>query len=352
MDMITITWHITKGVGGANAVGKVRFWLPLVLADDTLIYGHPVAGDWIPLVAGAGQIEIPDPRSAGINPRYWAPIVEIESDAWNAKYPVLVPDDGATTYVLQHLSPLTDALAGGVVQIPGPRGPEGPAGPAGATGPTGPAGATGATGPQGPAGATGATGASGAAGATGPTGPEGPQGPAGATGATGPAGADGADGTLKAFATTGNLKSAFGLCGNGANPWTMCPNAYRVSVPAAVGDKLDLRVALILGTPTATADAEFDVVSIDNTNPGVPVIKRYLSGGPGASQDTNGHGGLYTWAAVGRRFGAVPRWVVTSDDIVGGTVTLAVMYKNAGSGLSAGSTVYSSVIDLANLGGA
>lgn len=349
MDMITINFTIKKGA--AAAVGRVRFWLPRLLDDASAIYGRPEPEPWVTLDGtGSGSYTIPDPRSESINPRYWAPLVEVETDAWDAKpYPLAIPDEGAGPFTLQSLSPAV-YRDNGVVNL---RGPAGPAGPAGATG---------ATGPQGPAGAAGAPGVPGATGPTGPAGPQGSQGPAGATGATGPtgttgatgpqgpAGPAGADGSLIAFATTGPLKSAWtGLCGNGANPWTMCPNAYRVSVPAVAGDVLDLNVGVILGTPTATADAEFDVASIDNTTPGAPVIKRYLSTGTGA-QDALGVGALYTWQATGRRFARVPHWVVTAADIVGGTVTLAVMYKNGGSGMSAGSASYSSFVSLTNMG--
>lgn len=344
--MITINFTIKKGFGptAVPAAGRVRFWVPKVLLDDDQIYGAPEPGPWVTLNgSGSGTYAIPDPRSESISPQDWGPMVEVETDAWNAKpYPLAIPAEGAGPFTLQALSPAVPST--GVVNLRGPAGP------------TGPAGAVGATGPQGPAGPTGATGATGDPGPQGPAGPQGSQGPAGptgaagATGAQGPQGPAGADGTLIAFATTGLLKSAWtGLCGNGGNPWTMCPNAYRVSVPAVAGDVLDLNVGVILGTPTATADAEFDVVAIDNTTPATPVIKRYLSSGT-AVQDGNGHGALYVWAATGRRFARVPRWVVQAGDIVGGTVTLAVMYKNGGSGLSAGSTAYASSIDLANLG--
>lgn len=154
-----------------------------------------------------------------------------------------------------------------------------------------------------------------------------------------------------AHATTGVLKTAWpSLCGNGANPWTVCPTTYRVTVPAQVGDKLELVVGLILGTPTATGDAEFDIASINNTTPATPTILRYLSTGT-STQDPLGFGGLYAWSGTGRRFATVPKWIVTSDDLISGTVTLAVLYKAAGSGLSAGAASYGSTIDLTNLGG-
>jgi hypothetical protein len=44
------------------------------------------------------------------------------------------------------------------------------------------------------------------------------------------------------------------------------------------------------------------------------------------------------------------RWIVTADDIAGGTVTLALM-RRAGSGVTFGSAIYPSQVDVTNLGG-
>lgn len=124
MDMITINWTIKNGQGPAApaAIGRVRFWTPKVLSDDAVIYGRPVPGDWITLDGtGSGTAQIPDPRSEDISPRYWSPLVEVDTDAWKAApYPVVIPEDEAGPFVLQNLSPVIDGLAPGVVQLRGP----------------------------------------------------------------------------------------------------------------------------------------------------------------------------------------------------------------------------------------
>lgn len=180
MDTVTIEWSIKKGaVAPVNAVGRVRWHLPFVLTDDTWIYGSPAPTAWVDLVNGAGSIVIPDPRTTG--PLGWYPVVEIETDAWNARYGVTIAADAVgSTFKLLDLLPVPQGAASvTVVEGSGPAGPAGPQGPAGATGPqgvpgdTGPAGPAGPQGPEGPAGADGEDGAPGAAGATGPQGPPG-----------------------------------------------------------------------------------------------------------------------------------------------------------------------------------
>src|SRR5688500_3669136 len=137
--MITIQWTIKKGQT-TPAAGQVRWWLPKVLSDDLAIYGRPEPGEWLELDgAGHGSIEIPDPRSEDVNPRYWSPLVEVDTDAWKASpYAVVIPEDETGPFELQFLSPVITDLANGVVQLRGPKGDVGETGaqgPAGATGP-------------------------------------------------------------------------------------------------------------------------------------------------------------------------------------------------------------------------
>src|SRR5688572_11482331 len=97
MDMITITWTIEKGlVAPVPAVGRVRWHLPLTLADDEVIYGAVTPTEWQTLDGlGAGSITMPDPRQDGIVPGGWLPEVEVDTDAWKARYPVHIPEDEA-----------------------------------------------------------------------------------------------------------------------------------------------------------------------------------------------------------------------------------------------------------------
>jgi hypothetical protein len=145
---------------------------------------------------------------------------------------------------------------------------------------------------------------------------------------------------VKAVAGTGLVKVVVGPMGGGANPWTLCPAAYRVTVPAAAGDLLMWLPAVI----NDGGDAECDLASVVA---GAPV--RFYSGGPGAVQDANGHGGLYLGGNFGTGMWPTLRWVVDTSDIAAGTVTLAWMYK-AGGSRNAGSLAYASTIDLINYG--
>lgn len=313
--MITVQWTIKKGLS-TPAIGRVRWWLPKVLSDDAAIYGEPVPGDWLTLdVNGHGSVSIPDPRSEDINPRYWSPLVEIDTDAWKATpYAVVIPEDGTGPFDLQFLSPVLTALAPGVVQLRGPRG---------LTGPQGPAGATGA---QGVPGTPGAPGTSGSVGATGPQ---------------GPAGADGQDGTLKAYAAKNDVLGTFGPCGD-SGTWTTCPVAYRSApVAAGVGDVLRWQMAIYHGS---SQDSVGDLASLDGA--GDPI--RHLSSGTSTPLGV-GHGGLYL-AGGGTRVLRALDWVVAAEDIVAGQVTLAFRYRDNGSGNTMGHGTLPGQVSVVNLG--
>lgn len=143
---------------------------------------------------------------------------------------------------------------------------------------------------------------------------------------------------VKAFGTTGIVTSTFGP-GDTSGAWTVSGAAWRVTVPAAVGDVLSLDPSVIA---LVGADAEMDVCSLNGNTP-----LRYYSSKT-TTQAANGHGGLYMGTQFNRRIAPI-KWVVTADDIVSGNVTLAYMYR-AGSGVTWGSAVYPNEITLTNEG--
>lgn len=92
---VTIAWKITTDVAGAvPATGKVRWHLPRVVLTDEVIAGLAPT-PWVDLVNGVGSITIADPWDPAIAPRGWAPEVEIESNAVNARYAVTIPEGSA-----------------------------------------------------------------------------------------------------------------------------------------------------------------------------------------------------------------------------------------------------------------
>lgn len=160
---------------------------------------------------------------------------------------------------------------------------------------------------------------------------------------------DAAGGAAVGFTTTGPFIGTFGLCGNGVGTWLVSPTAWRApAISAAAGDLLDWRFGAIMGAITATGDAELDLAAINNTDPANPVILRALSSGTNTPLP-RGFGGLYVWQASGRELRVSEEWQVAAGDIVGGTVTLALLYKNMGSGLSVGhDTVYPNRVSVIN----
>lgn len=311
VDRITIQLTLKKGMGAAApaAVGRFRVWLPKVLSDEdtAVVYGEPEPQPWVTLNgSGFGSVEIPDPRSETVSPRYWAPLVEVDTDAWQASpYPVVIPEDDTGPFELPFLSPIISELAPGVMQVRGPRGPEGPVGPASTV--------------------------------PGPIGPEGP-----VSSVPGPAGPQGDPGTLKAYVVKDGILGVFpSLAGDGGT-WTTCPVAYRGEpCPAAVGDVLRWSMAIYHGSDQ---DSVGDLASLDAV--GAPI--RHLSSGTLVPLDV-GHGGLYL-AGAGTRVLRALDWTVQAGDIVAGHVTLAFRYRDNGSGNTMGHASLPGQVAVLNLG--
>lgn len=312
--MITIEWTIKKGLSTA-AVGRVRWWLPRVLSDADALYGAPMPGEWLTLDgSGHGSVSLPDPRSELINPRYWTPLVEVESDAWNlAPTPVHIPLDETGPFRLQDVFAWTKSA--GLPVLRGPRGPEG---------------------------LPGAPGADGAPGAPGTPGTPGTNGLNGQDGAPGAPGTDGRDGTLKAKAVREGVLGTFGPCGD-SGTWTTCPPAYRsLPIAAGVGDLLHWSMAIYHGSDQ---DSVGDLASLDAD--GNPI--RHLSSGVLAPLGV-GHGGLYL-AGGGTRVLRSLEWVVQAEDIVAGHVVLAFRYRDNGSGNVMGHASLPGQVSVVNMGG-
>lgn len=160
---------------------------------------------------------------------------------------------------------------------------------------------------------------------------------------------DSAGGSAIVHTNTGPFIGTFGPCGN-AGTWTVCPEAFRVAVAASAGAVLDWRFGAVLGAVTNSADAEFDLAAVDNSVPGAPVILRCLSSGTDTPL-TNGMGSMYCWANNARRLPA-EQWETQAGDIIGGTVTLALLYRANATGLSVGhGSVYPNRVTLTNIGG-
>lgn len=145
--------------------------------------------------------------------------------------------------------------------------------------------------------------------------------------------------TVKANATSGLITSTFTASAGSGGAWTVCPAAYRVTVPAAAGNVLTWIPSLI--SNPGDSGYEFDLVSVDGS--GTPL--RYKSTGT-SSPSANGFGGMYMGGAYSRTFRTVT-WVVSAADVVSGNVTLAILYRT-GSGMTIGSAAYPSDINVIN----
>lgn len=151
-----------------------------------------------------------------------------------------------------------------------------------------------------------------------------------------------AGGALKGYGSTGRLGLTFGPFGN-SGPWVMCPPAYRATTTAAVDDVVEWIPELLVNLG---ADSEHDLAAIVG---GQPV--RYASSGTSVGH-LNGHGGMYL-SRSGQFATSFPSmvWHVQAGDLDNGTLTLALMYRDTGSGNTIGSAAYpSSIISLLNWG--
>ena len=157
------------------------------------------------------------------------------------------------------------------------------------------------------------------------------------------AGGGGGSPQVKAVASTGLLSTTTSIAtGPG---WTVMPPPWQVTVAAAVGDVLTLKWLAL--SAQNNGDIEADIASIVSGSPA-----RYLSSGT-ATQATHGHGGLYGGSGLTDYNDWQPQpldWIVTSDDLAGGTVTLAFVARTTGAARTVGSGAYPSQIDVVNYG--
>lgn len=145
---------------------------------------------------------------------------------------------------------------------------------------------------------------------------------------------------LASFTRSDPITGDFGPCGD-SGTWTACPAAYRISGAAEVGHRLLWSFECIQQN---NAEAVYDIASMVA---GLPV--RYLSSGT-STPAAAGYGGLYVPAGWPRAL-APTWWVVAAEDIDDGSVTLALWYRDNGSGNMLGHDTVAGRVTLANFGG-
>lgn len=180
------------------------------------------------------------------------------------------------------------------------------------------------------------------AGTPGPKGDDGLDGVNGTNGTNGTDGVDGVDGTMKDQKATPRTNVPFGPAGD-SGPWTPCPPAYRPEpISASPGDRLQWYCGFLHQN---SAEAAYDIASIVD---GVPA--RCLSSGT-AVPLSGGYGGMYIAAGWPRSL-TTAWFTVTADDIdVDGKVTLALMYRDSGSGNTMGNVNVPGDVIVTNMGG-
>lgn len=150
----------------------------------------------------------------------------------------------------------------------------------------------------------------------------------------------GGAGALSGFGRSDATTGTFGPCGD-SGTWTACPVAFRPSTAAATGNKLLWSFEHLHQTDS---EAVYDLASMVGGSPA-----RYLSSGTNIPLGA-GYGGLYTGAPYAR--GLRPTWWdVAAEDIEGGTVTIALWYRNNGTGNTMGHASVAGRVVLANFGG-
>lgn len=152
--------------------------------------------------------------------------------------------------------------------------------------------------------------------------------------------AAGGSGGLKSFGRTAPTTGDFGPCGD-SGTWTACPAGYMATTTADAGDRVLWGFEHIQQN---NAEAAYDLASMVG---GLPA--RYLSSGTNTPAAA-GYGGLYVPAGWPRPF--IPTWwEVAAEDIDGGSVTIALWYRNNGSGNMLGHDSVAGRVVLANFGG-
>lgn len=146
-------------------------------------------------------------------------------------------------------------------------------------------------------------------------------------------------GGLRGFAQTAALLipvTGAGLTGN----WTLTPVAWRLTVPAVAGHVLEWSPSIMLGGGPAALDLAVVITG---------AATRYLSTGTATPAAL---GSMYTQGDYGTTRLPEQKLLVQSGDVVAGTVTLALVYRDTGSGdtTTLGHATAPSRITLANLG--
>jgi Collagen triple helix repeat (20 copies) len=208
-------------------------------------------------------------------------------------------------------------------------GVQGPPGTAGTNGTNGTNGATGATGPTGPTGPTGAAGSAGAAGSTGATGPTGPAGP------TGPQGPQGIPGSGGSSIVTADVRiTVENIVVPNTGGWAIVTSSGNVplqcSIAAAVGDRILVSVEMM-----RTGSGIYLDKAILNSSGGIAVY----AGSGTSSPLQEGAPVYYPQASVFPGTSGTSQFTVQAGQPNAGIVTIAMVYKGAGSGST---TIYAS----------
>lgn len=328
---IDINYIRAQGIGVS---GRILFYPPRMKVGGQLLSRTPVIVD---VVSGIGSVELVRLPAGGTYrvseqiegsmgygfhfalPETSPSVIRYEEiaqvDPVPATYTVVRTVNGISP------NPTTGNVVIEVAGTPGPQGPPGPEGPEG---------------PEGPQGLQGIQGVPGSPGAPGPEGPEGPQ------GIPGTPGAPGEDGTLKAQTITTPATGAFGPAGD-TGSWVPCPAAYRsVPITASPGDRLLWNCGFFYQN---TQEATFDIASLID---GVPA--RFRSTGTNTPH-AFGYGPMYFAAGLPRSLPPVWFTVAAEDIDTNGKVTLALMYRDSGSGNMLGHAGIPGDVTVTNMGG-
>lgn len=349
---IDIDYIRAQGIG---VTGRILFYPPRIKVGSQLLSRAPVVVD---VTEGIGSVELVRLPAGGTyrvsehidnTMGYGFHFALPETSPSVIRYEEIAQVDPvpATYTVVRTVNgiPPNPTTGNVVIEVAGTPGPQGPPGP---PGPEGPEGAQGLQGIQGIPGTPGAPGPEGPEGPEGPQGiqgipgPEGPAGPQGDPGTPGAPGAPGADGTLKAQTITAPATGAFGPAGDSGS-WVPCPAAYRsVPITASPGDRLLWNCGFFYQN---TQEATFDIASLID---GAPV--RFRSTGTNTPH-AFGYGPMYFAAGLPRSLPPVWFTVAAEDIDTNGKVTLALMYRDSGSGNMLGHGSIPGDVTVTNVGG-